>query len=155
MGALLAPNDAEVERTARSLFAQHGSQALGIAQRAAINVRGLGMTDQVEFWMAVAVAIRTMLNEGPRRGNDKRGGDEIICRLLTPQREKSAWPDPRYRWWAWATTMLRRSPLGWSSCMATVPPALPIDTRRPRASGDAGFWRKVAEEIRAMKPRPK
>jgi hypothetical protein len=64
MGAILAPNDAEVERTARSLFAQHGSQALGIAQRAAINVRGLGMTDQFEFWIAVAVAIRTMLNEG-------------------------------------------------------------------------------------------
>lgn len=52
--------ETDVQRTARSLIACHGSDALRLAERAASNVRTIGMTDKLAFWEAVAAAIRSI-----------------------------------------------------------------------------------------------
>jgi hypothetical protein len=52
--------ETEVHRTARSLIANHGGKALAIAERASVNVGSLNMTDRVQFWNAVAAAIRSI-----------------------------------------------------------------------------------------------
>lgn len=56
--------ETEAHRTARSLIASHGDGAILVAERAANNVRTLGLVEKLKFWNAVAAAIR-VIQAGP------------------------------------------------------------------------------------------
>jgi len=53
-------DETAAHRMARSLIAIHGTGALAVAERAAANVRQLGMKEAERMWGAVAAAIRSI-----------------------------------------------------------------------------------------------
>jgi hypothetical protein len=52
------------ESVAHSLIASHGPAALGVAERAAKNVRQVGMQDKAEKWNRVVAAVKKKLEGG-------------------------------------------------------------------------------------------